>query len=307
MRQHGLVEDWRIHIGAHKTATTHLQDTLALMKPDLAEQGIDYLRRGDFRRKTRVILSARSPARLLGGQALGLAVGWQLQRLCCGGPRLVVSEENLLGSNAGLMAPTLYTGMERRVSALNALARRARLTLFLSIRSFDRVMPGGYVTALRFNPRYVGILAAVRDRVERQPSSWLPLIDRVAASAPDARVRLWRHEDYSCHAAEITSRFLGTEEMPVPDLSAPTPMRTPSCAAVKAVEAEARLADPATRTSAWYARAQEILARFKDESDPEPFRPFPDRLVGLMQERYAEGCEEIRTRWGDAFIRPAGT
>ena len=35
------VSNWRIHIGAHKTATTHLQQTLAAIRPRLVEQGID--------------------------------------------------------------------------------------------------------------------------------------------------------------------------------------------------------------------------------------------------------------------------
>ena len=35
------VSHWRIHIGAHKTATTHLQQTLAAIRPRLVEQGID--------------------------------------------------------------------------------------------------------------------------------------------------------------------------------------------------------------------------------------------------------------------------
>ena len=35
------VSHWRIHIGAHKTATTHLQQTLAAIRARLVEQGID--------------------------------------------------------------------------------------------------------------------------------------------------------------------------------------------------------------------------------------------------------------------------
>ena len=32
-----------VHLGSHKTATTHFQDTLALMSQDLKERGVSYL------------------------------------------------------------------------------------------------------------------------------------------------------------------------------------------------------------------------------------------------------------------------
>src|ERR671915_2577538 len=41
--QSGPVRRWRIHIGAHKTATTHLQETLTALRPALAAQGVDYI------------------------------------------------------------------------------------------------------------------------------------------------------------------------------------------------------------------------------------------------------------------------
>jgi hypothetical protein len=37
------VRSWRIHLGAHKTATTHLQETLTAVRPALAERGIDFI------------------------------------------------------------------------------------------------------------------------------------------------------------------------------------------------------------------------------------------------------------------------
>ena len=41
--RHGPVRHWRIHLGAHKTATTHLQETLTLVRPTLAARGLDYI------------------------------------------------------------------------------------------------------------------------------------------------------------------------------------------------------------------------------------------------------------------------
>ena len=37
------VRQWRIHLGAHKTATSHLQETLAAVRDDLVGQGVDFI------------------------------------------------------------------------------------------------------------------------------------------------------------------------------------------------------------------------------------------------------------------------
>ncbi len=44
------ITTWRIHIGAHKTATTHVQEILTLMRPQLVARGIDFIDNHTVRR-----------------------------------------------------------------------------------------------------------------------------------------------------------------------------------------------------------------------------------------------------------------
>jgi len=214
----------------------------------------------------------------------------------------VISDEDLLGTAAGPLAPVLYPGMEARVSVLNALARQASLTVFLSIRSFDRVLPGAYATVLRYQPEYAGVLGRVRDRVASDPPSWLPLIDRIAAALPGARLRIWRQEDYRRDPGAILNGVLGTAGIRFADLPPPEITRTPSAAAVAALEADARAAAGVARGD-WAARSEAVLSRFH-LGEGAPFRPFPERSVALMRERYAEDCDEIYRRHDGAMITP---
>src|SRR5687768_13226109 len=48
----GALMHWRLHLGAHKTATTHLQLSLEAIRPELARQGIDYIPLDDLRSAT---------------------------------------------------------------------------------------------------------------------------------------------------------------------------------------------------------------------------------------------------------------
>jgi len=300
------IEEWRVHIGAHKTATTHLQDTLALERQRLNEQGVDYVSRSELRPLTRVLFSKRLPAHRLDRSLRSRVLELGLRgRLPGEAHRVVLSEENFLGGCAGLMEPTLYGDMERRISLLNRLGLRARLTLFLSIRSFDRVLPGAYLTALRFNPNYVDILSRVVEAAERNPPSWLPLINRIARITPDARLRLWRQEDYREHEGWIINRLLGTEGIAFRDIPPPPSTRTPGLEAVTALEAEAREADPGMSRARWAARSQAVLSSFDQQEDGNLFQPFSERLVALMRERYAADCDEIRRCYGGALIAPA--
>src|SRR6476469_7624088 len=96
------VRNWRIHIGAHKTATTHLQQTLAAIRPRLVEQGIDPIPLVALRASglARMLIERRIATRmpLLRGIAVRHLVAGLLGPLRQGPQTLILSEEKLLGA-----------------------------------------------------------------------------------------------------------------------------------------------------------------------------------------------------------------
>ena len=209
------ITGWRIHIGAHKTATTHLQETLAAMRPALLERGVDYI-------PLRICAGAASPRRSGAGRpgtgcrrcAGRCCGGWwrATSTRCAPGPAtLVLSEEKLIGGSQHIFAEPIYPGMQRIIALLATLGRQAELTLFLSIRSFDTQLPSAYVQELRYMPPIAGGFDNIKRRVLARPPSWFELVRRIRAAAPGVPLRIWRQEDYRDNTAAILAALRGVD------------------------------------------------------------------------------------------------
>ena len=181
------ITTWRIHIGAHKTATTHVQETLAAMRAGLVARGVDFIPNsgccaGRLRR------GARAPAawnRLppLRGPMVRRMVARHLDPLRAGPATLVLSEEKLLGGSQHVFAEPIYPQVQRIIALLATLGGRADVTLFLSIRSFDTQLPSAYVQELQLH-------AADRRRVRHhQAPGARAAAELVRAGAADPRRR----------------------------------------------------------------------------------------------------------------------
>ena len=104
---------------------------------------------------------------------------------------------------ACLRRADLPAGSQRIVPLLATLGRRAEVTLFLSIRSFDTQLPSAYVQELRYMPPIAGGFDNIRRRVLARPPSWFELVRRIRAAAPGMPLRVWRQEDYRDNTAAI--------------------------------------------------------------------------------------------------------
>ena len=207
------ITDWRIHIGAHKTATTHVQETLALMRPELVAQGVDFipnllLRQGGIAVALgRKRLWKRVPP--LRGPMVRRVLAEHLDPLRAGPTRMVFSEEKLIGGSQHVFSEPIYPQVQRVTALLATLAPRSRVTLYLSIRSFDTQLPSAYVQELKVMPVPGGGFEAIRRRVLARPPSWFDMVRRIRAAAPGVPLKVWRQEDYRDHAPAILAGLCG--------------------------------------------------------------------------------------------------
>ena len=296
------VTGWRIHLGAHKTATTHLQETLSAMRPALLGQGVDnipimLLRQHRFARALwrKQVWNRVAPLR---GPMLRRLLARELDPLRAGPGNLVLSEEKLLGSSQDVFAEPIYPGLERIVTLLATLGRHAELTLFLSIRSFDAQLPSAYVQELRYMPPIAGGFENIRPRVLARPPSWFELVRRIRAAAPGVRLRVWRQEDYRDNTAAILAAVCGVDRLgPLPELADPHWTKSPSLEAIRAVEALPPLPE--------LERRERVRAIFRadDAGGGPPFRPFSDAERGLLRAAYAADLERIAALDPELLLR----
>jgi hypothetical protein len=203
----GPIEEFRIHIGAHKTATTDLQNTLSAQRVELRKAGIDYISRGvsePLRRTSwRMIIPDRTHKRKWDKKLASARVG---------APIMAISDENILGGARDLLVSPFYPRTETRLKALASLTGSARLVLFLSVRSFESLLPSAYVETIKARPR-IGNFEPIRKNSLRQIPLWSELVSRIRSTLPNAVLRVWKYEDHQKHNAKIMSAFCGISSL----------------------------------------------------------------------------------------------
>lgn len=291
------VRHWRIHLGAHKTATTHLQETLTLVRPALAARGIDYLpnRLVRERRLARTLWRRQLKARLpvIGPWHMRETIEAVVTPLRLGPETVVLSEENILGIPDQILRVPFYPQAALSVARLAALGRRAELVFFLSIRGYDTLLPSAYAESLKFRPPRPGGFDAA-GLAARAPS-WYELVAQIRRAAPGVPLRIWRQEDYRANAEAIMAEVCGLELGPLPDISDPSWTRSPTAEGIRAAEA----LDPGLSMAERRERVGEIYAT----AEGERYRPFAEAERRALRERYAADLARIEAEFPGAIMR----
>lgn len=173
-------------LGAHKTGAGHLQETLLAARDPLLAEGIGLIGPADMRQHLRPLWEQG------GSPDQAAAV---LAQLCPGAWRVVMMEENILGTTARRMLygprGALYPFAKGRLQAVLALFPGADLQIGLGLRDqgdhlvacwSDQLMQGhwqpfaDYAAGLELKPKWAGTLLRLAD---------------VAG-----HLTLWRHQDH---------------------------------------------------------------------------------------------------------------
>ena len=194
-----------LHIGAHKTASTHLQRSLAAADlPDVAFHGPQDLRQPGRSLKERFRL-ARG-ARVAETRAT-------LAEMAAGAARLVLSEENFAGplqSGWGRIPMPLYPQAADRVSALCATVARAggpKVDLCLAIRDPALFLTSAYSQVLK-GKRVV----QPEKFIAKNPVAgvdWVDYVQRLRAVPGLGRLTVWRQEDYGVIFPQVCNAMVG--------------------------------------------------------------------------------------------------
>ena len=294
------VRQWRIHVGAHKTATTHLQETLTLVRDGLARRGVDFIPNPLVRETglARRLWERRPIARLpfVGPAHMRDAIGATVEPLRLGPGVVVLSEENVIGRPEQIFAEPFYPQVAQTVGRLASLAGRAELVLFLSIRGYDSFLPSAYAEHLKHSAPPPGGFEGMRARLVARPPSWHDLVRRIRAAAPGASLRIWRQEDYRANDAAIMEAVCGCPLPPLPEISDPNWTRSPSASAI----AEAEGIPPGLPHAERLARVRDIYLASDPGSDR--FRPFSAAERQSLRAAYEADLERIARDHPDAIM-----
>jgi len=192
-----------LHLGAHKTASTHLQQGVKRALPDLADTAVflpDDLRRNGLRLQDWLGLRGQDPAH----------EGALRHAFARPGRRLLISEENAPGQVPGPELrddPTLYPRAADRLARLCSLLPPGGITLALAVREGAGFIASCYSQALMAGR--VAPFGTMFGGLDPASVSWSELAGRLLGSVPGARLVVWDHADWPGVAPQVAAALLG--------------------------------------------------------------------------------------------------
>ena len=305
------VTEWRFHVGAHKTATTHLQRILQSRSEELLQKSVTYLPLSVARpllkphiawpyTRFTYYLSCVFP-RLRGlfidARRRGHALGAQLKARQMTTGSLVVSEEDILGRALrwGMKGDTLYPHIHF-VSYLEVLARKAPLHIFLTVRSLDGFLVSYYCETLKGHALKRSHLDAKIGEMISAPPRWLDLVRRISAAAPSARIEIWKYDEYAMKWPAMHESLCGCKLSEIADIGRPTLTRSPSERAVRLAEELAMESGPERAR-----RVREIFREDIEGGTGEKFDPLDEPTRRILRERFERDLGEIERHFPDAL------
>ncbi|NVO26449.1 hypothetical protein HJ526_03370 [Donghicola sp. C2-DW-16] len=258
-----------LHIGAHKTASTHLQKTLEAAADQLADWDVCFLGPKSLR-KDGVPLNKR------------LARGQSAPDMAGDCDELVISEENLMGPQFRPKSRRpLYPQGAKKIADITDALTGADVTLYMAVRD-----PATWLASLYAHAVFNGLACDGIDAfTEGRSPDTLRWSDLIAELAQTNRVVVWSQEDYQIVFPQIVEHMLG--EGAVLDPIEGHVNSSISAAAIAVLEGQGP-DRPEPQKSARIAKAQYPV---RDPSDR--FQPWPRKVLEASRAAYLADLNRI--------------
>lgn len=279
------IKELRLHIGAHKTATTHIQNILSANRESLARVGIDYFPR-DLVRNARLVKIVHNnywQAQEIGKPSFSLEEILVLPVGHLG--KILISEENIIGRSINMLEG-LYPQIKRALLPWSAITDQHTTKIYLSIRSFADILPSAYSQVLRDGARVLPF-DAYRDFWISSKPKWSHLIEEIRHVFPLSELKVWTFERYVEKSAEIINEVCGVGRLSSIDLEVPSETKTLSTSAVLKIGE----IDPSIDGR---RRRQAIDSIVRADKGGEKFCPLSSTQRRELNDQYLQDIEVIK-------------
>lgn len=301
-----------VHGGVHKTATSYVQSILQRNAGKLRKSGVHYIHHRDTRKEYTY------PVQLNGYEKLGLGYRRKYSdddlrkqsetffgNVGAGpGERIILSDENMPGHcGQCVRGGDLYS---RRDTLIPIFARNIIYPVtevHLAIRDYADFFASAYVEFLR-SAKGENILSEIqmkRDLLSHVPR-WQDFIEVVQDAFPDARLILWRHEDFRALSTRIIGNLCGPDIDPE-SLAVPKRSRGRPSASHRAIR---ELLSEIERIGgdAALAKRVEIQEKYPRGPDYPGYDPWSQSEREHLTRTYERDVAQIRKDYDVTFLQP---
>jgi hypothetical protein len=189
-----------LHLGAHRTASTHVQGVLGKNVALLAEAGIVAPSQDDVKDALTKPLEARIPSLRAGFRQLGISAGQKT---------VVISDENLLGFlNSIFTHGAFYPNTARRMAQLKAMLPVDPAKIVIAIRSYDTFFASAYGRWLAPG-RMVLPRESLAELVLGLTRGWEDMLAEIAGVFPESELLISEYSPDPRFGAAQLSTILG--------------------------------------------------------------------------------------------------
>ncbi|MGJ8624585.1 MAG: hypothetical protein ACSHW1_17720 [Yoonia sp.] len=282
----------KLYLGAHKTATTHLQGILLENRDVLEAEGTKLAAPRDIRNDWLPdFFKAQRALKTQGAIPDDLAA--RLRGIAPQSGTLILTEENIIGvPNDLVQLAGIYPLMGARVATIKALFPDATLELYFSVRSYDSFYRSMYSEVVRnrgflpFDEFYN------EDRFAT--NSWAAMIDEITATIPGENITLWRFEDFRAVMPDVLSRISGFDDV-APLIDRYAPQTTRPSLSQKTVDILGDIA-PAIGIKEALKLTETINQHYAVADGHTPLSVFSDEKTATFKAAYTSDLAMIRTR-----------
>ncbi len=200
----------------------------------------------------------------------------------------VVSEENLLGRSYGLFENPFYVRLAG-FGLLERLAKTSRLRLFISVRSYDKLLPSVYYQVLRNRPEAGLQFERARKAMLAGHGGWPELMQRIMDALPGSTLSFWQQERYRDNPRPMLEALTGTRIQQLPEVSVPERTRSPAAGALE----EVGLLPRDMEKGRWTAEVEAIFARHPVAMGP-PADLLPEDATAGLRTLYRSHLAQMR-------------
>lgn len=301
-----------VHGGVHKTATSYVQSILQRNAGRLRKSGVHYIHHRDTRK------DYTYPCQLNGYEKLGMgfrrkvpddelrkqAMAFFKKVKAKPGERIILSDENMPG-HCGQCVRTgeLYQRRDTLIPIFAGNIVYPVKEVHLALRDYADFFASAYVEFLR-SAKGENVFSEnqMKRAVLSHVPSWLGFVALVRTSFPDARLILWRHEDFRALSARIIGNLCGPDIDPS-ELAFPKRSRGRPSASHRAVQV---LLSEIERVGgeAALARRVEIQDKYPRGPDYPGYDPWTSQERAHLSRIYDKDIAEIRRTLDVEFLEP---
>jgi hypothetical protein len=274
----------KLYIGAHKTATTHIQKLLDANREKLIANNIKLSTPDDLRGRW-------LPALYKYSNLNDTNYLRAIRSECPEKGTWIVAEENISGTSYELKTHSgIYPNLKSRLYTIKNIFKDDNIEIFFSIRSYECFYRSAYLEVVR-NRGYTPF-SEFYDERRYENNSWVDVLDIFSSIVPEENIMLWCYEDFREIMPDVLRGLTGLDSVDE-FISGYNVETTRPSLSKKTVEVLASLHPVISQTE-----SLQLVERINSAyASSDYFMPFSKGEIEKFQDKYKADVSIIRNKY----------